>query len=94
MGRSRSRPPTADGWVEVRVADEGPGIDPDSVEHVFELFYRAPDAPGRAQGAGIGLYVCDELIRAMGGEMWVRQREPRGAEIGFRLRAYEEAMVD
>jgi K+-sensing histidine kinase KdpD len=85
---------SAHGWVEVRVADEGPGIDADAVDHVFDLFYRAPDAPGRAQGAGIGLYVCDELIRAMDGEMWVRRREPRGVEIGFRLRAYDDSLLD
>jgi K+-sensing histidine kinase KdpD len=85
---------SANGWVEVRVSDDGPGIDAGSLDHVFELFYRAPEAPGRAQGAGIGLYVCNELVRAMEGEMWVRQRDPRGVEIGFRLRAYEEAILD
>jgi K+-sensing histidine kinase KdpD len=84
----------ADPWVEVRVSDKGPGIGADSIEHVFELFYRAPDAASRAQGAGIGLYVCNELIRAMGGEMWIRQREPRGVETGFRLRADDEAIID
>ena len=78
------------GWVAVRVIDEGPGIDLTTPERVFELFYRAPDAPARAQGAGIGLYVCNELIRAMGGDMWVRPNEPRGTEFGFRLRAYED----
>lgn len=76
-------------WLEVRVTDEGPGLDPDTRERVFELFYRATDAPSRAQGAGIGLYVCRTLIEAMGGDIWVRSLMPRGTEFGFRLRAYE-----
>ena len=67
------------------VLDEGPGIDADNPDQVFELFYRAPEAAARAQGAGIGLYACRELIRAMGGNVWVRPRNPGGAEFGFRL---------
>jgi K+-sensing histidine kinase KdpD len=77
-------------WVEVRVADAGPGIDADPPDQVFELFYRTPAAPSRAQGAGIGLYVCRELVQAMGGQTRVRAREPRGSEFAFRLRAYAE----
>jgi signal transduction histidine kinase len=79
-----------DGWVEVRVADQGPGIDIEPPDRVFDLFYRAPDAPSRAQGAGIGLYVCRELVLAMGGMIWVHRRVPRGTEFGIRLRAYAE----
>jgi signal transduction histidine kinase len=85
----------ADDWVEVRVVDHGPGLDPGTQERVFELFYRAPDAPTRAQGAGIGLYVCRTLIEAMGGDIWVRSIAPTaehqggGTEFGFRLRAYD-----
>jgi two-component system sensor histidine kinase KdpD len=79
-----------EGWVEVAVADEGPGIDADPPEQVFELFFQTPEAQRRAVGAGIGLYVCRELVRAMGGQTWVRRREPRGTVFGFRLRAYAE----
>jgi signal transduction histidine kinase len=81
---------SSDGWVEVRVADRGPGIEIAPPDRVFELFYRAPDAPSRAQGAGIGLYVCRELVRAMGGRIWMLRREDRGTEFAFRLPAYAE----
>ncbi|CAN5592839.1 hypothetical protein BH23CHL8_BH23CHL8_21020 [soil metagenome] len=84
----------AGGWVEVRVTDEGPGLDPDAQDRVFDLFYRAPDAPSRAQGAGIGLYVCRTLIEAMGGDIWVRSLTPSGTEFGFRLRAYEADVAE
>jgi signal transduction histidine kinase len=74
-------------WVEVRVLDEGPGMTAAVAERVFDLFYRAPDAASQAQGAGIGLYACRQLVEAMGGSVWARARETVGAEFGFRLRA-------
>jgi signal transduction histidine kinase len=73
------------GWVEVRVADAGPGVDEEDRERVFEPFYRAPGAPRKGPGAGIGLYVCRQLVAAMDGQTWLRPREPRGVEFGFRL---------
>ena len=79
----------ADEWVEVRVLDQGPGLDPAEAEQVFELFYRAADAASRAQGAGIGLYACRQLIVAMGGDIWVEPRPGGGAEFGFRLQAQD-----
>jgi len=76
-------------WIEVRVLDEGPGVDEEELARVFDLFYRGPKATNRAQGAGIGLYACRELICAMGGEVWVANRPGGGAEFGFRLRVAE-----
>jgi len=76
-------------WIEVRVLDEGPGVDDEELARVFDLFYRGPRAPNRAQGAGIGLYACRQLITAMGGEIWVANRPDGGAEFGFRLRVDE-----
>jgi two-component system sensor histidine kinase KdpD len=75
------------GWVEVRVLDQGPGLDPAEAARVFDLFYRGSDAASRAQGAGIGLYACRQLVVAMGGDIWVEQRPTGGAEFGFRLTA-------
>jgi len=77
-----------EGWVEVRVLDQGPGVEPDALERVFELFYRGSEAPAHAQGAGIGLYACRQLVEAMGGSVWALPRTPVGAEFGFRLRAH------
>lgn len=76
--------------VAVRVVDAGPGLREESSERLFELFYRAPDAIGQKPGAGIGLFVCRELIKAMGGRVWAaRAAAPatRGAEFGFWLPA-------
>jgi hypothetical protein len=54
---------------------------------LFSLFYRSPTTAATASGAGIGLFVCDRLIRAMGGRIWAHRRPTGGSEFGFALRA-------
>lgn len=76
--------------VVVRVLDEGPGIAADEVGDLFTLFYRSPTTSAAASGAGIGLFVCDRLVRAMGGRIWARRRESIGSEFGFSLARYED----
>ena len=76
--------------VAILVLDEGDGLPSQSGEHLFELFYRAPEAARRASGAGIGLFVCRQLVDGMGGRIWARDRESRGAEFGFWLPALQE----
>ncbi|HVL53890.1 MAG TPA: ATP-binding protein [Vitreimonas sp.] len=74
--------------VAVRVIDEGPGLGEEPPERLFDLFYRTTDAMRQASGAGIGLFVCRELIQAMGGRVWagpVPAPAPHGAEFGFWL---------
>jgi K+-sensing histidine kinase KdpD len=79
-----------DGGVTITVLDEGEGLPAPSSEQLFELFYRAPEAARRASGAGIGLFVCRQLVEAMGGRIWARPRDGRGAEFGFWLPAHGE----
>ncbi|HUP54162.1 MAG TPA: ATP-binding protein, partial [Methylomirabilota bacterium] len=82
-----------DDGVTITVLDEGEGLPAEANDQLFELFYRAPEAARRASGAGIGLFVCLQLVEAMGGRIWARQREGGGAEFGFWLPAlgeYEE----
>jgi K+-sensing histidine kinase KdpD len=76
------------GEVAVRVIDEGPGVDPAEIERLFEVFYRSVDAPRKASGSGIGLFVCRELVHAMGGRTWGRNGDGQGAEFGFSLPAF------
>jgi signal transduction histidine kinase len=69
----------------VQVLDDGPGLREDELPELFRLYVRGADAPRRASGAGIGLYVCARLVRAMGGRVWARNRPEGGAEFGFAL---------
>jgi signal transduction histidine kinase len=71
--------------VAVRVLDRGIGIDDDTSAHAFELFFRTKEATRIAAGAGIGLFVCRQLIEAMGGRTWLLARDGGGTEAGFAL---------
>jgi signal transduction histidine kinase len=73
--------------VVVRVLDEGIGLPETDSARAFDLFYRSPNATRVAQGAGIGLFVCRQLVEAMGGRIWARPREGGGTEVGFGLPA-------
>jgi signal transduction histidine kinase len=71
--------------VVLRVLDRGIGVDEASSASAFDLFYRTSQASRTASGAGIGLFVCRQLVEAMGGAAWIRPREGGGTEAGFRL---------
>jgi two-component system OmpR family sensor kinase len=68
----------SDGTAMVRVADGGPGIAPDVLEHIFERFYRG-DTSRSGRGAGLGLAIAKELVEAMDGSIAVESQPGRGA---------------
>ena len=74
-----------DDEVVVRVLDEGIGIAGDDAARAFELFFRSKSATRMASGAGIGLFVCRQLVEAMGGRIWATPRATAGTEVGFSL---------
>jgi signal transduction histidine kinase len=80
--------------VVVRVLDRGIGVDDETARRAFELFYRTAAATRIAGGAGIGLFVCRQLIDAMGGRTWIAARPDGGAEVGFSLPVTELDDVD
>lgn len=61
------------GDVEVRfvVQDEGAGIAPDEIEHVFQRGFRSPRLAERTPGEGLGLAVCRQIVEAQGGHITV-----------------------
>lgn len=79
-----------DDEVLVRILDDGPGVEPDEADRLFDLFYRSPTTSRDTAGAGIGLFVCARLVQAMGGRIWARPRATGGAEFGFALRIMAE----
>jgi PAS domain S-box-containing protein len=68
--------------VELRVTDEGIGIAPGEHERIFRKFYRSADAAG---GSGLGLFIVQGLVRAMGGRIWVDSDAGQGASFVFEL---------
>jgi signal transduction histidine kinase len=77
-----------DGSVAVRVCDNGPGLGDEDAEKLFSLYYRSASHAAVAPGAGIGLFICRELVTLMGGRIWATSRPEGGAEFGFTLPAY------
>jgi signal transduction histidine kinase len=59
------------------VEDDGPGIRPEDLPHVFERFYRAPGAPGG--GTGLGLAIAAWIVDRHGGRIAVANRAEGGA---------------
>ena len=60
--------PGSPGRVRVSVIDHGPGIDPDSVERIFNKFVRGND--NAVTGTGLGLYIVRTIVEAHGGRIW------------------------
>jgi len=79
------RQPSA-GFIEVVVADSGPGIPPEELPRVFERFHQVD--PNRA-GAGLGLAIAREIVRAHGGDIEVRSVSGMGTEFIVSLPAKE-----
>lgn len=71
--------------VVICVSDEGPGIAPPDVPHVFDSFYRAPEMARSTKGAGLGLFLTRAIIEAHGGRIWVDSHVGSGARICFSL---------
>lgn len=68
-----------DGKILIEISDDGPGIPNEAKSEIFEMFVTA--APGSAdsrRGLGLGLALCKSIMNAHGGEISVRDNEPRG----------------
>jgi signal transduction histidine kinase len=66
--------------VLVTVRDSGPGLNPESFDHLFDAFYTTK--PG---GMGMGLSICRSIIEAHGGQVWATANAPHGAIFQFTL---------
>ncbi|HKX04832.1 MAG TPA: ATP-binding protein, partial [Methylomirabilota bacterium] len=72
------------GAVVVEVADRGPGLRPGEERLIFEKFHRTDPAPS-VRGAGLGLAICQGIIRAHGGRIWAENRLGGGVTLRFSL---------
>lgn len=71
--------------VIICITDEGCGISPEDLPHVFDRFYRSEDAKKTTKGAGLGLYLARAVVEAHHGHIWVDPKPTKGTRICFSL---------
>ena len=74
-----------DGHAALWVEDDGPGIEPVDLPHVFEPFYRSTRVPTREVGTGLGLAIVHQLVKAMGGDVRAEPSDGGGTRMGVTL---------
>jgi PAS domain S-box-containing protein len=79
-GAIRIEVSNAGGHVRFAVRDQGLGVPAAERERIFEKFYRLDPGMSRGiGGTGLGLYICRELVRRVGGRIWVEDRDEDGS---------------
>lgn len=73
----------AHGKCEIRITDQGPGIDPKDLPYVFERFYRG--ANNTKEGYGLGLAVAKKLIVSAGGSITIENSDPSGTTCTLKI---------
>lgn len=70
--------------ILVSVADEGIGIPSEKVEKLFQKFSRIDTTEAKGiRGAGLGLWICKEVVQAHGGKIWVEGKPGKGSIFKF-----------
>jgi signal transduction histidine kinase len=83
-GRIELTMEAGDGRARLTVEDDGPGISPEDLPHVFERFYRADQARA-LPGSGLGLAIVREIVERHGGAVAAQGRTPRGLTLSIDL---------
>jgi signal transduction histidine kinase len=71
-------------FLTITFTDQGPGVPPDHAPFLFERFYRVPNSASN-RGAGLGLFICKEIIQAHNGRISVRTALGKGTSFRIEL---------
>jgi PAS domain S-box-containing protein len=72
-------------YVRLSVTDHGMGITFDDQKKIFDRFFRVGEIQQRFPGMGIGLYICDQIIRNHEGTLWVESEPGKGSTFSFTI---------
>jgi PAS domain S-box-containing protein len=75
-----------DGKIEISVADNGVGMRPDQIQRLFRINQQSSTlGTAKEKGTGLGLILCHELVKILGGKIEVESEERNGTRFRFRL---------
>ncbi len=74
-----------EGFAKVTVTDQGPGISPSKLPHLFDRYYRVDDGGAQYSGLGLGLYICAEIIKKHKGQIGATSDLGKGSTFWFTL---------
>ena len=81
-----------EGVVQIRIEDQGDGIDPEALPHIFERFYRGDPSRNRnTGGTGLGLSICKAIVDAAGGEIHISSTPGTGTTVALLLPVAQHA---
>lgn len=81
-------------FIQVEIEDNGKGIAPEELTHIFERGYRTDSSRNSMKGgSGFGLSICKKIIEEHGGRIWATSKVSVGTSICFVLRKYEENRI-
>ena len=85
-GHIAVRAESSGGIFRLTVSDDGIGISPEDLPHIFERFYRADKSRSRSTGgSGVGLAVAKAIIEAHGGTIFAESEPGKGSSFTFAL---------
>jgi len=72
-------------YIKLSVIDNGMGISIEDQKKIFERFFRSGEIQEHFPGMGIGLYICDQIIKNHEGNLWVESEKGKGSTFSFTL---------
>ena len=82
----------SDGWIRIAIQDQGDGIAPEALPHIFETFYRGdPSRSRESGGTGLGLAICKAICDKAGGSIHVDNLTTGGTEITVILPTHQQS---
>lgn len=72
-------------YYHMSVEDEGIGMTPDEVEHIYDKFYRADNSTTAVSGTGLGMSIVKYILEAHGGTVWVESEIGKGTKVSMSI---------
>lgn len=76
--------------VHIQIKDNGPGIAEEHLGSLFKRFFRVPGRDTNIRGTGLGLFICRQIVKAHGGEIWAESQLGEGTAFHIRLPKRQE----